>query len=76
MKLTQWMGVYFITLIAEHFNYQAGTFYAFVKCSFHSLLVGLFVERESEYSHQKLGAGPDRAFQSKREENVTHPHHP
>lgn len=42
-----------------------------MKCSFNSLLVDLFVEWESKYSHQKLGADPHRAFQSKRKENVT-----
>lgn len=36
-----------------------------------SLLVGLFVEWESEYSPQKLGTGPDRAFQSKRKEDMS-----
>lgn len=42
-----------------------------MKCSFHSLPVGLFVEWEREYSHQKLGADPDEALQSKRKEHVS-----
>lgn len=42
-----------------------------MKCSFHSLLVDLFVEWEREYSHQKLGADPDKALQSQRKENIS-----
>ena len=43
-----------------------------MKCSFHSLLGGLSVDRKmNEYSPQKLGGEPSQALQSKRKETET-----